>query len=373
MYTIPNHQSPIATMHIALLIYGSLETLSGGYLYDRQLVTYLRGQGDRVEIISLPWRNYARHLGDNANGDLLRQLAALPVDLLLQDELNHPSLFWLNQSLRRMVNYPIVSVIHHLRADEDHPRSLRPFYRWVERRYLQSVDAAIYNSHSTRRAVTKLLGRTLPGVVALPAGEHLKPPSSEQIEAILAQRQSEISPLRLISVGTVIPRKGIHHLLPALALLGGDWQLEVVGALEVAPAYVADLRRSIAKLNLGDRVHLRGRLTDDEVAAALKASHALILLSYEGFGIAFLEAMSFGLPVIAANVGAAPEVIDDGITGFLVDPLDARAVAARIEQARDPAVRSQMGWAARRRFDHHPTWAESGRRSRDFLLSLIGD
>ena len=44
------------------MIYGSLETISGGYLYDRMLVEHLRGQGDQVEVISLPWRSYARHL-----------------------------------------------------------------------------------------------------------------------------------------------------------------------------------------------------------------------------------------------------------------------------------------------------------------------
>ena len=52
-------------MRIGLVIYGSLDTLSGGYLYDRKLVEYLRAQGDTVEVISLPWRNYAAHLTDN--------------------------------------------------------------------------------------------------------------------------------------------------------------------------------------------------------------------------------------------------------------------------------------------------------------------
>jgi glycosyltransferase involved in cell wall biosynthesis len=357
-------------MNIALLIYGTLDTLSGGYLYDRQLVAYLREQGDRVEIVSLPWRSYPRHLGDNANRGLLQKLTALPVDLLLQDELNHPSLFWLNRSLRRVVDYPIVSIVHHLRADEDHPPWLRPLYRWVERRYLHTVDAAIYNSESTRRAVTNLASRMIPSVVSLPAADHLQPPSAAQIEVLIEQRLVDSTPLRLISVGTVMPRKGIHYLLSALALLPGDWQLEIVGAVEVAPGYVADLHRSIVQLGLADRVHLRGRLSDQEVAAALSASHALALLSYEGFGIAFLEAMSFGLPVIAARVGAAPEVIDEGVTGFLVDPLDTRTVAARIDRLRDPSLRAGMGRAARRRFDRHPTWNESGRRSRDFLLSL---
>ncbi len=52
-------------MRLGLVIYGNLETISGGYLYDRKLVEHLERQGDQVEIISLPWRNYARHLGDN--------------------------------------------------------------------------------------------------------------------------------------------------------------------------------------------------------------------------------------------------------------------------------------------------------------------
>ena len=52
-------------MKIGLIIYGSLDTLSGGYLYDRKLVEYLRSQGDTGEIISLPWRNYPVHWLDN--------------------------------------------------------------------------------------------------------------------------------------------------------------------------------------------------------------------------------------------------------------------------------------------------------------------
>ena len=52
-------------MRIGLLIYGSLDTLSGGYLYDRKLVEHLRQAGDSVEIVPLPWRSYPAHLADN--------------------------------------------------------------------------------------------------------------------------------------------------------------------------------------------------------------------------------------------------------------------------------------------------------------------
>ncbi len=77
-------------MHVGLLIYGSLDNQSGGYLYDRMLVDHLRAAGDQVEVISLAERNYLRHVGDNLSPTLLNQLGDLNVDLLLQDELNHP-------------------------------------------------------------------------------------------------------------------------------------------------------------------------------------------------------------------------------------------------------------------------------------------
>ena len=62
-------------MKIGLIIYGSLDTLSGGYLYDRMLVRELRRAGHQVEIISLPWRSYPAHLADNARLGWARAVA----------------------------------------------------------------------------------------------------------------------------------------------------------------------------------------------------------------------------------------------------------------------------------------------------------
>ena len=61
-------------MRVGLVIYGSLDTLSGGYLYDRKLVAYLQGQGDRVTILSLPWQDYPRHCLHNLNREVLSRL-----------------------------------------------------------------------------------------------------------------------------------------------------------------------------------------------------------------------------------------------------------------------------------------------------------
>src|SRR6201999_4502252 len=127
-------------MRLGLQIYGDVDDLTGGYLYDRRLVGYLKAQGDRVEVISLAWRNYGRHLTDNLSRHLLRRLQEAKFDALIQDELNHPSLFLLNQRLKRRVCYPIVALAHLLRSSEPHPAWLKRLYRAVERKYLKTVD-----------------------------------------------------------------------------------------------------------------------------------------------------------------------------------------------------------------------------------------
>src|ERR1043165_8651140 len=97
-------------MRIGLIIYGSLDTLSGGYLYDRKLVEYLRSRGEKVDIISLPWRNYAAHLTDNLYVRLPKDF-----DILIQDELNHPSLIFANRG-RHLC--PVISLVPPLRCSE---------------------------------------------------------------------------------------------------------------------------------------------------------------------------------------------------------------------------------------------------------------
>ncbi|MEJ2598934.1 MAG: glycosyltransferase [Anaerolineales bacterium] len=196
-------------MHVGLIIYGSLDTISGGYLYDRKLVAHLRRQGDQVEVISLPWRSYPRHLGDNLSTGLLRRLENLSVDVLIQDELNHPSLFWINHRLRRQVNYPILSIVHHLRSSEARPGWQNWAYRWIESRYLESLDGFIFNSQVTRRAVTALLGGTpqhaRPSLVAYPAGDRFQPQIDPQA---IARRALGSGPLQVLFLGNLIPRKG---------------------------------------------------------------------------------------------------------------------------------------------------------------------
>jgi len=375
-------------MRVGLLVYGSLDTFSGGYLYDRKLVEHLRAAGDEVEIVSVPWRNYAAHLADNVSGTLRRQLRAARWDVLLQDELNHPSLFLLNRWLRPRVRYPVISIVHHLRCSELRPAWQNALYRRLEREYLRSVDGFVFNSETTRAAVSALT--PLPGatrhpsplsqrergeggeggvrvIVAHPAADHIQPClTPAQIEA----RAATGGPLRILFLGNVIPRKGLHTLLAALAQVRGEWRLTVVGRLDVDLKYV---RRIRAIVETRRSASLLGRLEAADLRAQLETHHVLAVpSSYEGFGIVYLEAMAHGLPVIATTAGAAREIVTDGVDGCLVPPEDPKALAAALQSLLADGERLRaMSLAARARFERHPTWAQSMARVREFLQSAV--
>lgn len=358
-------------MRVGLIIYGSLETVSGGYIYDRILVEHLRRQGDQVDVISLPWHSYTRHLAHNLSSTLVRRLRRASLDVLLQDELNHPSLFWLNRRLRPRVRYPILSIVHHMRCSEARPAWQNSLYRYVERRYLASVDGFIFNSQTTRAAVEGVLGTPKPATVAYPGGDRL---GLDVTPAHITRRARESGPLRILFFANLIPRKGLHTLLDALSRLPGDsWRLEVLGDLDVDPAYVHAIRRTVRRqitaTGVAEQVTLSGSLPDPQLPARLLGSHVLCVpSSYEGFGIVYLEGMAAGLPAIASDAGAAREIITHGRDGFLVPTSDAASLARHIRCLIDDRQRlARMSLAARQHYLDHPTWAQSAHRIRHFL------
>lgn len=345
-------------MRLGLVVYDGLDNTSGGYRYDRQLVERLRERGHDVRVLALDGGSYASRLLDNASTDVAARLSGLDVDVLLEDELCHPSLVRAN---RRVVDAPVVAIVHHLRCSEPRAAPLNALYRTVERRYLDSVDAFVYNSESTRDAVEALVGPT-DGVVAPPAGDHVQPDLSRER---IRSRAREPGPLEVVFVGSLVERKGLHTLLRGLAdRPDGEWSLTVVGDPTVDGAYAERVERLADSLGLRRAVRFVGRVPDERLASILRRTHVLAVpSSYEGFGMVYLEGMGFGLPAVASTAGGASEVVTDGETGFLVPPGDDRAVGAALGTlANDRERLSEMGLAARDRFEAHPTWSDTADR-----------
>jgi glycosyltransferase involved in cell wall biosynthesis len=242
-----------------------------------------------------------------------------------------------------------------------------PVYQQVERHYLRSVDGFVFNSQTTKREVEKMTGREKPHVVATPAGDRFQPIiSSEEIVA----RCRETGPLRLLFVGNVMARKGLHVLIGALAQLPKlDWRLDVVGETAVSPPYTQRIQAQIAQAGLANQITLHGPLSDEELAHHYRRSHLLAVPSqYEGFGIVYLEGMSFGLPAIGTTSGAAGEIIQDGENGVLIDDGETAVLSQRIhhlQKHRDELTRLSLN--ARQSFLTWPTWADSMAKIRTFL------
>lgn len=358
-------------MKVGLIVYGDLDLVSGGNLYDRMLVEHLERRGHEVALVSLAHGGEFRHLAQNFKLGLERKLASSGFDVLLQDELTHRSLFLLNERLRRRISYPIVSIVHHLRSSEDHPERQLERYRRVEKRYLESVDAFVFNSHATRESVEFLLQKKTRNVVATPGGNRLEAGlSRDDVE----RRAREAGPLRLLFVGNVIPRKRLHVLLTVLGeLRDAPWKLEIVGSAEMDRDYALAIERQIQSLALDAKVSMHGTLGGELLAERYRAAQVLVVpSSYEGFGIVYLEAMGFGLPVIAGAAGASDEIVEHDSIGFLVPPDDTFSLRLQLERLiEDRELVRQMSVHAFERFADHSTWEQSMTSIEAMLTALV--
>lgn len=346
-------------MHVGLVIYGSLETRSGGYLYDRKLVERLRARGNEVTVLSQPWGSYPLRLLESFRSNLAKRMRVGDIDLLLEDELNHPSLL----GLRFFAALPPrVSVIHHLRVSESHPVVLRKLYAMAERIYLDGVDAFLCNSETTAATVRALSPAPRPLEVARPGGaRHAVAPLEARV------RQRALETLRILFVGNVIRRKGLHTLLDAVARLRpGSWALDVVGSLRAEPHYANTCRRRAATIE--GSIEFRGHLDGSALGEAYRAADVLCVPSeYEGYGIVYAEALHHGLPVIATDAGAAREIVTHGQTGFIVPAGEVEPLIDALTQLQDGQTQERMASAAAERARALPSWEQSMNRAVDFL------
>ena len=162
-------------------------------------------------------------------------------------------------------------------------------------------------------------------------------------------------PVRLLSVGRAVEKKGYDVLLDALGGLPPElsWRLVHIGGGPLAAA----LKTQAQRLGLAERIEWRGAQPQEEVLAAYRAADLFALASRvahdgdrDGLPNVLMEAQSQGLPCVSTSISAIPELIRDGETGLLVAPGDPRALAAALARLiRDPDLRRALGTAGARR------------------------
>jgi L-malate glycosyltransferase len=169
------------------------------------------------------------------------------------------------------------------------------------------------------------------------------------------ERLAEGGGTRWLHVGRFVPNKGQHDLIAAFAayrrIFDGRARLSLVGDWTLRH-YVRDLDRMAVELEIADAVEFRGVLTFPELLAEYRAAGVYVSLSeHEGFCVPVLEAMHFGVPVVALATAAVPETVGDG--GMLLDSKDPVMVAAAVHRVlTDTALREQLVAAGRHRVGH---------------------
>ena len=162
-------------------------------------------------------------------------------------------------------------------------------------------------------------------------------------------------PVRILSVGRAVEKKGYQDLLLALALLPPSlhWRFQHVGG----GAWLARLKRLAVDLGVADRIEWSGAMSQGDVLDCYGSADLFVLSSRiagdgdrDGLPNVLMEAQSQGLPCVATRISAIPELIVDADTGLLAEAGDAPSIAEAVGRLiRDPALRRRLGEAGRKR------------------------
>lgn len=309
---------------------GDLDTPTGGYAYDRQVMRGLPGQG--IAIRHLPLPDGFPFPAPEAVAETGRLLASVPADeVLLVDGL---ALGVLPPEMLRGLAAPLIAVHHH-------PLGL-------ETGLTHEQGEAMLAAEKAATACARHVIVTSPTTAAILAERGFAPPPPVTVAipglARAEKARGSGGGFEILCVGTVVPRKGYDVLVDALALMRGHaWHCTIIGGLDRDLACAAALRAQIAAAGLDDRITLTGALSESLQAYRDRADVFASPSRYEGYGMALASAMAAGLAIISTTAPAIPATVPPE-AGILVPPENPRAFAgALLSVMQDPALRQRLG------------------------------
>ena len=342
------------------LIPGDLQTRTGGYGYDRRIITELRALGWQVTVHALDASFPQPHPA--ALEHARRVLADLPSQaLVLIDGLALGAMPQIAQAHAARLH--LVALVHHQLAAERGlaPEVARELAR-SERLALAAVRHIIVTSDVTREGLREL-GVEPPRISVVEPGTDAAP----------LARRARGATLQLLCVATLIPRKGHDLLFTALsALRAVPWHLTCVGSLTRDPDTVARLRTQLQRLELEGRVRFAGEMHAAELSQAYADTDLFVLPThFEGYGMVVAEALARGLPVVSTRVGAVAALVG-ATAGVLVAPGDAQLLAAALRHVlTEPGVLDDLAAGAASVRGSLPDWQQAGERMSGILQNSL--
>jgi glycosyltransferase involved in cell wall biosynthesis len=334
---------------VVFAVPGSLDTPTGGYAYDRRIMAELRQLGWNVDYLDIGegFPAPAEATRSAARSLLSAISAGQPIVL---DGLALGVLPDVAAELSRQ--HPLVALVHHPLALESGLTAERAeVLLHSERAALAEVREVVVTSPTTAKLIASDYGVPANHITVAKPGIDPVP---------LSAREPNDVP-HLLSVGAVVPRKGYDILVSALAALADiPWRLTIVGDLTRDPNEADKLEDLISRHGLTGRIETMGTVSPSLLAMLFGKADLFVLASrFEGYGMAYAEALSHGLPVIGTNAGATPDTIPNG-AGLLVPPDDSDALAAALRSVIvDADRRRRLSEAALVAAHTLPTWQQS--------------
>jgi len=345
---------------------GDIDTLTGGYLYDKRVMLCLQDLGWDVRRLSLGegFPTPSQNTLDQA----ITQLMAVSTDrLLVIDGLALGSFGARAVALAK--RHPYIALVHHPLAKESGLTTQQAQALFdSEKTTLSHASCVVVTSPTTAGTLAAEYGVNRQNIhVVIPGLD--RPNQRVQPTQSIASKNK---PLQFLAVGALVPRKGFDVLLEALHIaLAHDWLLTIVGDASRSPHTTAAIKAQINALGLTSRVTLAGSLSPEALAEQYRCADVFVLAShYEGYGMAYAEALAWGLPVIGTTGGAVEQTVP-AEAGLLVAPGQPEAFAGALVQVlKDPIKRERMRLAAQQHGQHLPTWVDTAKAFAEVLSKV---
>lgn len=321
-------------MKVAFVVPGDINQKTGGYIYDRKVVKHLRDKGVDVEIISSRHKPFI--FSFFGNFWLFLRFIYKGYNVIIEDEMTHSSTWLFNLLARHIRKTRIMVIVHLLRWTVSQNSLERSFVKFIEKRMLSSTNLIISNSRYTEK-ILKSMGLSTKIEVICP-GYDLHPFKEKKIK--------NDDSINLLFVGNCHEGKGVEYLIEAMKELDNSKiKLCIVGDTNFDSRYYKKIRMLIQNYRLTDRIIFRSGKDINTITEYYSSADIFVLPSlYEGYGIVSAEAMYFGLPIIATDVGGIPEIVNSGSNGILVPPKDSKKLSNAIDKlSRDTNLREKYG------------------------------
>ncbi len=337
----------------AFAVPGDLSSPTGGYHYDRCLLSALRDTGRDVAHIRLP--DGFPHPSDAQMAEACDLLAQVSADrVLIVDGLAFGAL---PTDALAKIDAPIVALVHHPLAHESglpDPEAAR--LRALEKANLTRAAHILVPSPHIRDVLLADYAVDPDRITVIRPG---RPDLSPQPVPAPATPDAGAPPL-ILSVGLLHPRKGHDTLIDALSRITDQaWRAVIVGA-PWAPGHADALTRQIDGAGLSGRVQLAGRVERATLDRVYTEAYAFALATrYEGYGIVFDEALIHGVPIVSTTAGAVPCTVPQD-AGTLVPPEDAKGFADALSALlQDRTLHAAQSAAALKAGAALPLWSDA--------------